>query len=56
MLRLVPPQGRAAVVLCLFLLLAHARLRAQATTGVLGGTVYDPQHAVVPDATDRGVE
>ncbi len=50
MLRLVFLHGRAAVVLCLLVLLAHARLGAQATTGVLGGTVYDPQNAVLPDA------
>jgi hypothetical protein len=51
MLRLVSPHGRAAVVFCLLVLLvAHVSLRAQATTGVLGGTVYDPQNAVLPDA------
>ncbi len=50
MLRLVPPQGRAVIVLCLFMLLTRVRLGAQATTGELGGTVYDPQHAVLPDA------
>lgn len=50
MLRLVPPRGRAAVVLCVLIVLARISLRAQSTTGVLGGTVYDPQHAVLPDA------
>ncbi len=50
MLRLLLPHRRAAVVLCLLVLLAHLSLRAQSTTGVLGGTVYDPRHAVLPDA------
>jgi len=50
MLRLVFPRGRAAMVLCLLMLLARGWLRAQSTTGTLGGTVYDPQHAVVPNA------
>ncbi|MHB8302037.1 MAG: carboxypeptidase-like regulatory domain-containing protein [Acidobacteriaceae bacterium] len=49
MLRLVGPLRHAAVVLCLLLLLP-ALLRAQSTTGALGGTVYDPQHAALPDA------
>lgn len=50
MLRVVIPHRRAAILLCLLVLLAAALLRAQSTTGVLGGTVYDPQHAVLPDA------
>jgi hypothetical protein len=50
MLRLILPFGRAAVVFCLLVPLAQVCLRAQSTTGVLGGTVYDPQHAVLPDA------
>lgn len=50
MLRLVHVHGRAAVLFCLLVLLARAPLRGQATTGVLGGTIYDPQHAVLPDA------
>lgn len=50
MLRLVGPHRHAAARFCLVLLLLPAALRAQSTTGVLGGTVYDPQHAVLPDA------
>lgn len=50
MLRLVPPHGRAAVAICLLTLIASCVLWGQATTGTLGGTVYDPQHAVVPNA------
>jgi Carboxypeptidase regulatory-like domain/TonB-dependent Receptor Plug Domain len=50
MLRLIPPRGRAAVVFCLLMLVAACCLRAQTTTGTLGGTVYDPQHAVVANA------
>jgi hypothetical protein len=50
MLRLVPPHRRAAVVLCLLVLIVPYVLWAQSTTGALGGTVYDPQHAVLPNA------
>ncbi|MEO6878393.1 MAG: carboxypeptidase regulatory-like domain-containing protein, partial [Gemmatimonadaceae bacterium] len=50
MLRLVPGRCRAVAVLCWMVLLACVSLRGQSTTGVLGGTVYDPQHAVLPDA------
>lgn len=50
MLRLVPAHGRAVLLCCLLLVLASAKLRAQSTTGVLGGTVYDPEHAVLPNA------
>src|SRR6185437_11717863 len=50
MRRLGFPHGRAALVFCLLVLLAQVAMRAQSTTGVLGGTVYDPQHAVVPNA------
>lgn len=50
MLRLVPPHGRVAVTVCLLMLVASCVLWGQATTGTLGGTVYDPQHAVVPNA------
>lgn len=50
MLRLVPPHGRAAVVFCLLMLVAACCLRAQTTTGTLGGTVFDPQRAVVANA------
>ena len=51
MLRLVGPHRHAAARLCLvLLLLLPALLRAQSTTGALGGTVYDPEHAVLPDA------
>lgn len=42
--------GRVAIVVCVLALFAPVNLRAQSTTGMLGGTVYDPQHAVVPDA------
>lgn len=50
MRRLGFPHGRAAVVFFCLVLLAGVVLRAQSTTGTLGGTVYDPQHAVVPNA------
>ncbi|HET9087552.1 MAG TPA: carboxypeptidase regulatory-like domain-containing protein [Acidobacteriaceae bacterium] len=50
MLRLVGPHRHAAAGLCLLLLLFPALLRAQSTTGVLGGTVFDSAHAVVPNA------
>lgn len=48
--RVVFPHRRAAILLCLLVLLDAVLLRSQSTTGVLGGTVYDPQHAVLPDA------
>jgi Carboxypeptidase regulatory-like domain/TonB-dependent Receptor Plug Domain/TonB dependent receptor len=50
MLRL--PPSRALCVFCLvfLLLLPMASLQGQSTTGVIGGTVYDPQHAVIPNA------
>ena len=50
MLRFGSAGGRAAVLLCLVVLLSHVRVGAQATSGVLGGTVYDPEHAVLPGA------
>ncbi len=50
MLRFGSAHGRAAVLLCLVVLLAHVSAGAQSTTGVLGGTVFDPAHAVVQDA------
>ncbi|HUZ05019.1 MAG TPA: carboxypeptidase regulatory-like domain-containing protein, partial [Acidobacteriaceae bacterium] len=54
MLRLVPLQGRNILFLCLIGLvactLAHRLLLAQSTTGGLTGTVFDPAHAVLPDA------
>ena len=52
MLRLAPSHGRAFCAFCvvLLVLLPSAVLRAQSTTGVIGGTVYDPHHAVVPNA------
>jgi hypothetical protein len=43
-------RGLAALIVCLWVLTARAPLWAQSTTGLLGGTVTDPQHAVVPDA------
>jgi hypothetical protein len=54
MLRLVPLQGRN-LLLCFLLgwlacTLAVLPLRAQSTTGSLAGTVFDPVHAVLPDA------
>ncbi len=50
MLRVVFPHRRAALLFCLWVLLSAVQLRAQSTTGELGGTVYDPQHAVLQDA------
>lgn len=50
MLRLLLPHTRLAVAVCMLVLLAQAVLLAQSTTGTLGGTVYDPQHAVLPNA------
>lgn len=50
MLRLVRPHGRAVLLLCLLVLLTPAMVRAQSTTGVLSGTVYDPEHAILPNA------
>lgn len=48
MLRFVGPLRHAAVVFSILLLLSPALLCGQSTTGALGGTVYDPQHAVIP--------
>ncbi len=50
MLRLPPPRAFRALCLALFLLLPLAWLHGQSTTGMIGGTVYDPQHAVIPNA------
>ncbi|MGH7226089.1 MAG: carboxypeptidase-like regulatory domain-containing protein, partial [Gemmataceae bacterium] len=51
MLRLALPHRRVAGVVCLLVLLVLPKaLLGQATTGVLGGTVYDPQHEVIPNA------
>lgn len=51
MLRLPPPRALCAFCFVLFfLMLPLARLRGQSTTGVICGTVYDPQHAVIPNA------
>lgn len=51
MLRLPPPRALCAVCLVLlFFLLTLPKLEGQSTTGVIGGTVYDPQHAVIPNA------
>ena len=51
MLRLPPPRALCAFCLVLlFLLPTLSKLQGQSTTGVIGGTVYDPQHAVVPNA------
>ena len=52
MLRLAPPHGRAFGVSCLVLLalLPLALLYGQSTTGVIGGSSLDPQHAVLANA------
>ncbi|MES2221987.1 MAG: carboxypeptidase regulatory-like domain-containing protein [Acidobacteriota bacterium] len=51
MLRLPPPRAfRAFCLALLFFLPACLMLHSQSTTGVIGGTVYDPQHAVIPNA------
>ena len=52
MLRLAPPHGRAFGVfgLVFLALLPLALLYGQSTTGGIDGTVYDPQHAVLPNA------
>jgi hypothetical protein len=51
MLRLPPPRALCALCLVLlFFLPTLPKLRGQSTTGVIGGTVYDPQHAVIPNA------
>ena len=51
MLRLPPPRALCAVCLVmLFFLPMLPMLHGQSTTGVIGGTVYDPQHAVIPNA------
>ena len=50
MLRLPPPRALCAFCLVLFFLLPLVWLDGQSTTGLIGGTVYDPQHAVIPNA------
>lgn len=50
MLRLVAPPRHAAVLFCCLLILSPTWMHSQSTTGELSGTVYDPQHAVLPDA------
>jgi hypothetical protein len=51
MLRLPPPRALCAFCLVLlFCLPTLPKLQGQSTTGVIGGTVYDPQHAVIPNA------
>jgi len=51
MLRLPPPRALCAVCLVLlFFLPMLPMVQGQSTTGVIGGTVYDPQHAVIPNA------
>ncbi len=51
MLRLPPPRALCAFCLVLwFCLPALPTLQGQSTTGMIGGTVYDPQHAVIPNA------
>ena len=51
MLRLPPPRALCAFCLVLlFFLPTLQQLHGQSTTGVIGGTVYDPQHAVIPNA------
>ncbi|HEX3995794.1 MAG TPA: carboxypeptidase-like regulatory domain-containing protein, partial [Acetobacteraceae bacterium] len=50
MLRLPPPRVFSAFCLAFLFLLPLVQLRGPSTTGVIGGTVYDPQHAVIPNA------
>jgi len=54
MLRLVSLPGRNLLFFCLLgwfaSALATLPLRAQSTTGGLGGTIFDPAHAVLPNA------
>ena len=51
MLRLPPPRALCAFCLVLlFFLPTLSKLQGQSTTGLIGGTVYDPQHAVIPNA------
>ena len=51
MLRLPPPRALCAFCLVLlFFLPTLPKLQGQSTTGVIGGTVYDPQHATIPNA------
>lgn len=54
MLRLAPLHGRNILLFCLLgwlaCTLARMPVQAQSTTGGITGTVYDPAHAVLPDA------
>lgn len=52
MLGFAPWQKRIGCAFCVLLaaLLPWGMLHGQSTTGSIGGTVYDPQHAVVPNA------